>query len=451
MKLSTENKKSAIKSFLENGHSIWFVIYVSCAAFLTYTCMYAFRKPFSAATFESVEGWQGIVDFKIALVLSQVFGYLLSKFIGIKVVSEMTPARRTLTIFALVMSSEIALILFALTPAPYNIGFMFFNGLPLGMIWGLVFSFLEGRRNTEILGAVLSVTFIVASGWVRTVGKWFLIELDVPEVWMPAVTGAAFTLPFMFCLYCLAQTPLPTQLDIEQRHERAPMDSKARWMFFKNYAPGILLLVSAFLLFTGLRDFRDNFSAEIWNALGYGSEPGIFTYAGIRMALIVLVALGLMVLIKDNIRAFFTNQYFVLFGCFLLGISTLLFESNTLDGKSWMVLMGAGLYIAYIPFNSFLFDRMVSAVGVTANAGFLIYLADSAGYLGSVSILLYRTFASPEISWLNFFINLSYFVSVVGASLIVASLIYFSRFKRSSDGLVRQSTARQEAVPVSTN
>ncbi|PIB73332.1 DUF5690 family protein, partial [Mycolicibacterium brumae] len=26
--------------------------------------------------------------------------------------------------------------------------------LPLGLIWGLVFGFLEGRRTTEVLGAV---------------------------------------------------------------------------------------------------------------------------------------------------------------------------------------------------------------------------------------------------------------------------------------------------------
>lgn len=434
--MSTETQSnlptSKITQFLSASNPIWLIVYVSCAAFLTYTCMYAFRKPFSVATYENVTGWEGLIDFKIAIILSQVFGYLFSKFIGIKVVSEMTASKRAWAILALVMASEVALICFAITPAPYNVAFMFLNGLPLGMIWGLVFSFLEGRKSTEILGAVLCVTFIVASGWVRTVGKWLLLETNVSEVWMPAVTGAIFTLPFFVCLFFLSKTPLPSKEDVEMRCERKPMDGKARLAFFLRFAPGILFLISAFLLFTGLRDFRDNFSAEIWSALGHGEEPGIFAYAGIRMAFFVLLALALMVKIKDNVKAFFANQYFVLFGCALMGCACLLFEAGSIDGKTWMVALGAGLYIAYIPFNCFLFDRLVSSVGSTANAGFLIYLADSAGYVGSVSILLYRTFASPDISWLSFFIGLCYLVSILGAAFVLCSLVYFRRLRHAS-------------------
>ena len=44
---------------------------------------------------------------------------------------------------------------------------MFFNGLPLGMIGGLVVRYLEGRRASELLLAALSCSFIVASGAVK--------------------------------------------------------------------------------------------------------------------------------------------------------------------------------------------------------------------------------------------------------------------------------------------
>ena len=57
---------------------------------------------------------------------------------------------------------EVALLLFALVPAPYNFGCLFLNGLPLGMVFGLVLSFLEGRRLTEALAAGLCASFIVA-------------------------------------------------------------------------------------------------------------------------------------------------------------------------------------------------------------------------------------------------------------------------------------------------
>ncbi|MCG7546420.1 DUF5690 family protein [Pseudoalteromonas sp. Of7M-16] len=417
---------SLISNFLQRSNTVVFVIYASSAAFMTYFCMYAFRKPFSVGKFEQVDAFMGVLDFKIALVLAQVFGYLLSKFIGIKVVSELTANRRAAALLSLVLVAQFALVLFALVPEPFKPLMMFLNGVPLGMIWGIVFSFLEGRKTSEILGAFLSVTFIVASGLVRTVGQWLILELNVTEYWMPAATGAIFTVPLFLSVYFLAQTPPPSTSDKAARQARAPMNGEQRLAFFLRYAPGILLLITSFLLFTGLRDFRDNFSAEIWQALGHGEEPAIFAYAGIRIAGVVLLVLAAMVMIKNNTNAFLSNHGFILLGCVLLGGTTYAFEQQWIDGKTWMVWLGAGLYIAYIPYNCFLFDRMISAVGSTANAGFLIYLADSAGYLGSVSMLLYRTFASPDISWLEFFIHLCYLVAILGGALVMASMGYFS-------------------------
>ena len=65
-------------------------------------------------------------------------GYALSKFIGVKAISEIAPVRRALAILGLIALAWLALIAFALLPAPWNVAAMFFNGLPLGMIWGLV-------------------------------------------------------------------------------------------------------------------------------------------------------------------------------------------------------------------------------------------------------------------------------------------------------------------------
>ena len=69
---------------------------------------------------------------------------------------------------------------------------MLLNGLPLGMIWGLVFSYLEGRRQTELLGAGLSVSFIFSSGVVKSVGKVLMQDFGVTQMWMPFLTGLIF-------------------------------------------------------------------------------------------------------------------------------------------------------------------------------------------------------------------------------------------------------------------
>ena len=134
-----------------------------------------------------------VVEYKIALVIVQVLGYALSKVIGIKVISEMPPRRRASAILILIGGAELALVLFALIPAPWNIACLFLNGLALGMIWGLVFGFLEGRRLTELLGAILCASFIVSSGVVKSVGESVMLAGWANEYWMPAVTGLLFT------------------------------------------------------------------------------------------------------------------------------------------------------------------------------------------------------------------------------------------------------------------
>ncbi|HTL08476.1 MAG TPA: DUF5690 family protein, partial [Chitinophagaceae bacterium] len=70
------------------------------ASFTTYFCMYGFRKPFSATTFDGERAFG--ISFKSALVVAQVFGYMTAKFIGIKFISELKKARRAFYILGLI-------------------------------------------------------------------------------------------------------------------------------------------------------------------------------------------------------------------------------------------------------------------------------------------------------------------------------------------------------------
>ena len=84
-----------------------------------------------------------------------------------------------------------------------------------------------------------------------------------------------------------------------------------------------------------------------------------------------------------------------------------------------------GLYFGYIQFNSIFFDRLLAAFKYSGTVAFLINLADSFGYLGSVSVLLYKYFGQSKLSWLNFFMASGYALSVAGSLLILMSLFYF--------------------------
>ena len=168
-----------VRSALGNLPPIGLAVIAGMAAFCTYACMYAFRKPFTVATYsDSPSAWG--IDFKSVLYISQVIGYALSKFLGIKFVSEAKPGGRAKMIIGLIFCSEIALLLFASIEASWRFVFLFFNGLPLGMIWGLVFSYLEGRRFTEIMGLILCGSFTFASAIVKDAGN-FLLKNGVTE------------------------------------------------------------------------------------------------------------------------------------------------------------------------------------------------------------------------------------------------------------------------------
>ena len=131
-------KRQGMKTWLERSSPVVFTSWAIVAAFGTYFCMYAFRKPFAVGTYEGAMTFgEWDLTYKALFIISQVFGYCTSKFLGIKFVSEMPRAKRAFAIVLLVGLAELALVAFALVPAPYNAICLFFNGLPLGMIWGL--------------------------------------------------------------------------------------------------------------------------------------------------------------------------------------------------------------------------------------------------------------------------------------------------------------------------
>ena len=125
----------------------------------------------------------------------QVVGYALSKFVGIKVISELKATSRAIGIVLMVLIAGISWLFFAIVPPPYNIVFLFTNGFPLGLVWGMIFGYMEGRRYTEVLGAGLSVSFIFSAGLAKSAGGFIMRDWGVSEMWMPFVPVVCFSPP----------------------------------------------------------------------------------------------------------------------------------------------------------------------------------------------------------------------------------------------------------------
>lgn len=425
-----KSMQTKLRTKLESTNPYMFNAYCIIAAFSTYFCMYAFRKPFSVGTFQ-VPGLDFLpdLDYKILIIISQVIGYTLSKFLGIKIVSEMKGNNRGKALIGLIAFAELALLLFAIVPAPYNFIFLFLNGIPLGMVWGLVFVFLEGRRSTELLGAGLSISYIVASGFVKSTGK-YLMQIGVSEFWMPFATGMIFFPFLLLFVFMLSSIPKPTQQDIKQRVKRKPMYDKERWKFLKSFSGGLIPLTLLYMLLTAYRDFRDNFAREIWDAIGFSAKPYIFTISELPIALLVLVSLAAMIFIQNNKRAVMAIHSLMLFGTLMIGVTTWMYQSGIMAPEYWMISVGIGLYLAYVPYGCILFDRIIAATGFVGTAGFMIYVTDAFGYIGSIALLFYKNFGETKLSWLDFFIKCSYATSIICSTCFLMSIYYFSKIEQ---------------------
>ena len=194
--------------------------------------------------------------------------------------------------------------------------------------------------------------------------------------------------------------------------------------FLRRFLPGIVLLLLAYFFITAYRDYRDNYGVEIFRELGFGGEPAIFTRTEIPVAFGVMVTLAALNLIKDNRRGLIGAYGVIAGGLALMGLSTLLLDAGVLRGDVWMILVGLGAYLAFVPFGSVLFDRLIASTRAVGTAVFAIYLADAAGYTGSVGVQIYKDLVAGGATRLEFFRGLTYFMSVLGVVLVGASLVY---------------------------
>jgi hypothetical protein len=399
-------------------------LYAAIITFLTYATVYGFRKGFTVCTFDGIS-YAGI-SYKTWLVVTQVVGYMLSKFYGIRFIAELKRFGRGKLILFLTGLSWLGLLLFALVPAPYNIIFMFLNGFPLGMIWGVIFSYVEGRKATDFIGAALAVSFIFSSGFVKTIAKTLEINFHLNELWVPFFTGLVFALPLILFVYLLEKIPPPSEEDIALRSDRVPMTKEKRKEFVRTFFFGLVTVVIIYVFSTIFRDIRDNYMADMLKEMGFNNDPSLFTKTETPTTLIILLIIGSMVLIRNNFKALMYSHYFILLGFMISGVSSFLFIQDQLSPIWWMTLVGLGLYMTYIPFNCIFFERLIATFKFPGNVGFLIYVADAFGYLGSVGVLITKEILHVKLRWTSFYSYGVAVLSIVGVAGTIVSLIYFS-------------------------
>ena len=410
----------------------FFTLWCVLAAFGAYACMYGFRKPFTAAGY-------GGADAKAWLVTAQVLGYMLSKFIGIKVIAEMAAARRARVLLGIIGIVELSLVLFGITPAPFNAFWMFLNGLVLGMVFGLVLGFVEGRCLTEFFVAGLCASFILSDGVAKSVGL-LLLKAGVTEPWMPCAAGLIFALPLLIFVWMLTQIPAPTSQDEAARSQRVPMTRADRFAMLRRHGVGLFGIVFAYLLITVVRSIRADFAPEIWAGLGMSGQPAVFTQSELWVTLGVVVTNGALVLVRENRRAFFTGIGLATGGLAFALAALVGHHFGVLPPFFFMVLLGVGMYVPYVAVHTTIFERFIALTRERGNIGYLMYLADAAGYLGYVAVMLLRSAFPKGGSFLDFFrITAGALLATALVTLLIA-WVFFARHSKWADGTAKRVT-----------
>jgi hypothetical protein len=203
------------------------------------------------------------------------------------------------------------------------------------------------------------------------------------------------------------------------------MNGSDRWNYFKEFWPGIILMTLYYMLLQSYIDFCGSFVVELFAAFGYTETPHIYTTTQVIIGFAVLIPVILFMLIKNPFWNF--NAFHLLFivSQFILLIAIVIYDSGELPGWPFLIISGICVDLSYIPFNGVVFDVMLALFKFKANAQFLMYLVDSCGYTTSIALLFVRNFASPDLSWLEFFVILSYVVAIVGGVLMILSAIYY--------------------------
>ncbi|MDP7206249.1 MAG: DUF5690 family protein, partial [Pirellulaceae bacterium] len=106
-------------------------------------------------------------------------------------------------------------------------------------------------------------------------------------------------------------------------------------------------------------------------------------------------------------------------------------NSKASGGLWWMILIGFGAYLAYVPFGAVLFERIMASTKAAGTAVFAIYLCDALGYTGSVGIQLYKDLGQAELDYFEFLRLFTYFMASLGTVLFILSAIYFYGKSRS--------------------
>lgn len=379
-----------IKPWLERIQDfshIRFTLFGGLSAFLIYLSFYGLRVPFKQLYSEG-ERWslyQNTTQQSANLVFHQA-GYMLGKIYAISHNAEAKKRNVAIELMMIYAVTTVALAVFAFLPPSAKPFALIFQGFPLALVWGLLVTYLEGRNTSDVLLICLCLSFVVGNGIFSRLSSGLQREIEFSNTaLMPVLMSLLISPIFLLGTFGLYQLPPPSVTEIESRTRRAAMNSYDRQYFFWKMWPGLVLLWSAYLFLTAFRDFRSN----NFNNLDVGNDEQFSME--LTVALVIAVPLAMVGLMKDNTLS--TRLIFLLM---IFGSLLVLAAIVPSSGDPPVMLTGVGNYLAFVLYNSLLFERLISYTGSVSTLAFPMAISDCLGYLASFAASLWSIFGQQS-------------------------------------------------------
>ena len=112
-----------------------------------------------------------------------------------------------------------------------------------------------------------------------------------------------------------------------------------------------------------------------------------------------------------------TSLWFVAFGFALVLVTLFGYSQGWLTAFPFMVLIGVGMYIPYVIFHTTLFERLIAVFRESGNIGYLLYLADTAGYASYILVMLTISYSADDTNFLRLYLTSSLLIATVSIAV----------------------------------
>eukprot|EP01047_Picozoa_sp_COSAG01_P069579 COSAG01_NODE_10329_length_2192_cov_1.258481_3_plen_294_part_00 len=212
-----------------------------------------------------------------------------------------------------------------------------------------------------------------------------------------------------------------------------PMSGAEQRAFLQRYSFGLACHTLGYMCLTSLKDFRDSFQADIWSEVYASPMPAaVFAWTELAIAAVVLLVLAALAAVASPAHATLWMEALMCAGAALLvaaqlGSSWLFSQPGQMGGIVWSICTGTGIFLGYVPIGAMFYDRLIGALRCPGTAVFMINVSDSAGYVGTICLVLYKNYGSEGISYRDFFTTAAFWAGIGLCASNIAGALYWRR------------------------